>query len=362
MEGKVDILYYFENFTPEFLYIETAVLMILLTTLVFIWLYNKKRYNALKHQIPAGVVKNYLDSIIQNSSALKSSLFRDNLDASGLPSVMPISNLPGGDSIQVSSAGPGDDSARRNAELAALQAQLAEKLQIIKELESRLSNMPSGNSDGGDTSALEAQLKVANDEIERLKNSGDSSAAAAGGVDEGVHSQVVSERDELAEKLKEYEVIEDDLANLKRLKQENEQLKRSLGQEGGETQELIAEAPEPEDMIEPEPEEPVGLMEEESESVEEEVLEAEPEEPVLEEISEPEPEAEEEVLEAEAEEPVSEEISEPEVEEETVEAAAEEEEVALDAPDPAPEPVEAASDEDKKTPEDLLSEFEKMLG
>ena len=39
---------------------------------------------------------------------------------------------------------------------------------------------------------------------------------------------VTKERDEIRDRLKEFEIIADDLANLKRLQQENDQLKRSL--------------------------------------------------------------------------------------------------------------------------------------
>lgn len=44
---------------------------------------------------------------------------------------------------------------------------------------------------------------------------------------------VTKERDEIRDRLKEFEIISDDLANLKRLQQENEQLKRSLAAAGG---------------------------------------------------------------------------------------------------------------------------------
>ncbi len=345
----MDILYYFENFTPEFLYIETAILMILLTILVFIWLYNKKRYNALKHQIPAGVVKNYLDSIIQNSSSLKSSLFRDGVDVNGLPSVMPISNLPGGDSIEINTDTGSVDSARINAQLAALQAKINEKNAIIKELEDRLNNMPASGDE--DTAALEAQLKTANAQLVALKSQPTETAAV--GIDEGIHNEVVKERDELAEKLKEYEVIEDDLANLKRLKQENEQLKKSLG--GGDTEAGT---------------EVTMGSEAAPEEVAEEVQEASPVDDLMAEV--PFDEANQDEIDnafgGPAEEAVAEEsiidesssfvddVTEPSVAEEApVEQLTDsaEDETAELAPD---------SEEEKKTPEDLLSEFEKMLG
>jgi hypothetical protein len=214
MEGIVDLLHYFENQTAELLVLGTSIMTILFIILMFLWLYNKKKYNSLKHQIPAGVVKNYLDSIIQNSSSLKSSLFRGELGLDGVPSVMPISNLPGGDSIEIQTGG-GGGAPTNNAELAALQAQLAEKLNIIRELEDRLANMPATGGAEADPQVikeLETKIIEKEKEIQVLK---EAPAEGGGGVDESEHDKVKKERDDALEKLKEYEVIEDDLANLK---------------------------------------------------------------------------------------------------------------------------------------------------
>lgn len=125
------------------------------------------------------------------------------------------------------------------------------------------------------------------------------------------------ERDELQEKLKEYDLISDDISELTRLRQENEQLKNALNESGAE----IPAAPVAE---EPAAEVPV-------------------EEPAAEEPA--------------AEEPVAEE---PAAEEPAAEEPAAEEVVAEAAPAPAEEAAE--EDGDSKSPEDLLSEFEKMLG
>jgi hypothetical protein len=325
MEGIVDLLHYFENQTAELLVLGTSIMTILFIILMFLWLYNKKKYNSLKHQIPAGVVKNYLDSIIQNSSSLKSSLFRGELGLDGVPSVMPISNLPGGDSIEIQTGG-GGGAPTNNAELAALQAQLAEKLNIIRELEDRLANMPATGGAEADPQVikeLETKIIEKEKEIQVLK---EAPAEGGGGVDESEHDKVKKERDDALEKLKEYEVIEDDLANLKRLKQENEQLKKSL--EGGEEEETT--------VVEggSEPAEETTVVEGGSEPAEETTLVSGGEEAV------------DTDLQAAAE-PMTEDAP-------AVEAAAEE--VVDDAP-PGGDDVE-----EKKTPEDLLSEFEKMLG
>jgi hypothetical protein len=78
-----------------------AVLAILLAITVFLailllayWFYHRKFYRNLKHQIPATVVQNYLDSIISNSQSLKSSLL---LEDEPIPSVVPVEKLKSSD-------------------------------------------------------------------------------------------------------------------------------------------------------------------------------------------------------------------------------------------------------------------------
>ena len=264
-----------------------GVLFILATIFISLYIYNRKKYHNLKHQIPASVVKNYLDSIIQNSTALKSSLFRGGgleVDPSGIPSVLPLDQLAGaGQAVAGSSAGAGDEALR--AEVSRLQAQLAEKNLTITDLENKNTSL------SGDNKAKQERIE----ELERMLAEG-----AGGGSDEELSakvSEISKERDKLKEELEQYNIIADDLADLKRYKQENEQLKKALEEGGGAVPEA---APEPEAKAEPAP------------------------------APEPEPVAE---------------------------------------PEPTPEPVAAAEPEeeapaasDEKSPEDLLSEFEKMLG
>lgn len=245
MESIINLL---DHFTPEFLIIETALLVVIFSILVITWVYNKKKYQSLKHQIPAGVVKNYLDSIIQNSTALKSSLFRGgglDVAAAGIPSVMPVGQLGGGDSVAAS--GNPEELAQKNAEIANLRAQLQASQSQVKTLEVNLKEAD------GEIAALNKRIQ----ELENaLKNAGTgapvavAAAPSSGGDDSALKAElakVTKERDELMERLKEYEIIEDDLANLKRLQQENEQLKKALaGAPKGAATAAPAAAPTPE--------------------------------------------------------------------------------------------------------------------
>lgn len=300
------IINYFDKYSDQLFVIQIGFLVIILSVLVWIWYYNRKKYQHLKHQIPASVVKSYLDSIIQNSTALKSSLFRGggfDVDPSNIPSVMPLTDLPGSTQVGVDAGGD----AALKAQIAQLQAQLAEKINQVNELEAK-------------NAGLEGTVKQKQERIEELEKLLAEAQAGGGGGDPEAAAklaEMTKERDALKEELQQYDVISDDLANMKRLKQENEQLKKALADAGG----SVPEAP----------------AAEAAPAVEEPVAEAAPvvEEPVAEAPTEPE--------------------AAPAVEEPAAPAPAEP--VAA-----APEAPAAEEGGDDKSPEDLLSEFEKMLG
>lgn len=245
------------KFTDEAITITSLVLLFVLAVLIVYWLYNRRKFRQLTHQIPASVVKNYLDSIIQNSSSLKSSLFRGGgLEmGEGIPSVMPLKDLPAG-SISV---GSGDSEAlnQKVAEVNSLKSKLTDKDRVIAELEKRLENSSGGDSDAAEQVAiykkevtgLQEKLKLKDDEIKAAR-----AAAGSGGDTSELESRLEAlskERDDMRERLAEYEIIEEDLANLKRLQQENEQLKKELeGLRGGKAASAPAVEAEPEEVDE----------------------------------------------------------------------------------------------------------------
>lgn len=299
-----------------------GVIGVLCALLFFRWVYNKRKFNKLAHQIPAAVVKNYLDSIIQNSSSLKSSLFRGELGVGeGIPSVMPVGDISGGSNVEVDSA-LREQLNQKNAEISALKAKVSEKDNQLSELDQQI-NMLKSNSGGGggDNSAELAKIAELEAEIARLKAELEAAKANAGGGggDAAVQAQldeVTKERDELKDKLQEYEIIEDDLANLKRLQQENAELKAALEKGGGAPPAAAPAEEAPAEEPAPEPE--VNTAEEAP-------------------TADPQP-----------------------IEEAGAEEAAPAE------PAPSQEEIEEGADPklqgEEKSAEDLLSEFEKMLG
>jgi altronate dehydratase len=176
------------------------------------------------------------------------------------------------------------------------------------------------NSSQGNLTSAEAKIK----ELEALL----AQSKSGGGGDATLKSElkmVSKERDDLRDRLKEFEVIADDLANLKRLQQENDQLRKSLAAQGQKVPDFKEEAPkaalnqaEVSDLFE-------DLGQGESKTLDNAALE--------------------DFLSSAAEADLPQEVE--TIPEEPVLAAAE---------------VQETKKKSDKTPEDLLSEFEKMLG
>ena len=216
----------------------------------------------------------------------------------------------GGDGIAISGAPSTallEELNQKKAQIAALESQLLSSQKSCREVESKLVNSQ------GFLATAEAKIK----ELEALL----AQTRTSGGGDAAIQAElkmVSKERDEFRDRLKEFEIIADDLANLKRLQQENEQLKKSLGMQGVETISVVQE------------EVDVPLAQADVTDPFEELSKAE--------LDKNDNSALEEFL----SEPVA-------PDQEPIQASVE-------------APVDEKKSKSDKTPEDLLSEFEKMLG
>lgn len=211
------------KFTDETITVFSMLLLITMAGIIAYWFYNRKKFHQLTHEIPASVVKNYLDSIIQNSTSLKSSLFRGGgLDmGNGIPSVVPVGDLPASMNIGVGSGS--EEVNQKNAEIASLTLKLNDRTKQISDLEKRMLELGAGKGDRSEVDLLKKDLAALQAQL--------AEARAASGGDPNLQRDftvVTNERNDLRERLKEYEIIEEDLANLKRLQQENDQLKAEL--------------------------------------------------------------------------------------------------------------------------------------
>ena len=240
------------KFTDETITVFSMLLLITMAGIIAYWFYNRKKFHQLTHEIPASVVKNYLDSIIQNSTSLKSSLFRGGgLDmGNGIPSVVAVGDLPSSMSIGIGSGI--EEVNQKNAEIASLTLKLNDRSKQITDLEKRMQDLSAGKGGSAEADILKKELAILQGELSKAKASSGGDAALQRDI-----TIVTSERNDLRERLKEYEIIEEDLANLKRLQQENDQLKAELaalkkGAPQIKTPEVVAPpqlAPEPEEEI-----------------------------------------------------------------------------------------------------------------
>jgi hypothetical protein len=195
------LVFIFSRFTSEALLFEALLIFTLLAFYCSFFILRKRKFGSIEGQIPAGVVKAYLNELIVDAEQLRAQLF-GLLSSAGVPAheiphrINELQQTSGAAFLQAS-AGSGAT--------ASLEAKIAEQ---AKQIETFVA----------EKARIEADLIEA-------KNKG---ATAPTGDAPG--EKKLQEKIGLLEgKLAEYSVIEDDLANLKRLQQENAQLKAALG-------------------------------------------------------------------------------------------------------------------------------------
>lgn len=222
-------VYLFSKFTPEALLFEALLILILVTGYAAFWVLRKRRYGSVKNALPSGPVQAYLNELILSAEQLRAQLFgllgNQNPDllkhpgfgigtgmgAGAGPSLQSLLTPPAAGAV---SAGITDPEVQKKVQ--ALEARMVEQTRALETLVS-------------DKSRLETELVTAKSAAANVSSSmpsfggGDSSAA-----DAALQKRVA----ELEARLAEYNVIEDDLANLKRLQQENTLLKSQLNQAG----------------------------------------------------------------------------------------------------------------------------------
>lgn len=204
----------FSKFSEELIAAQLALLLVCTGTALYLLLVRKKKKESAEW-VPAAIVRAYLDRVQAEEREVRMKLFGELSATYGIPNptTAPLAAALG---TTVS-----DPSLLR--ELEALRAQLALSDQRVIEFDRNM------NALKAEKAALEQRLK------ELAAGAGSAGAAGAGpGSPEFVALQ--KEAQDLKEKLQEYSVIEDDLANLKKFQKENEQLRQRIGQlEGGAT-------------------------------------------------------------------------------------------------------------------------------
>jgi hypothetical protein len=210
----------FSRFTSEALLFEALIIFSLAALYTGFWLVRKRKFGVIEKQVPAGVVKYYLNELIVDAEELRAQLF-GMLTGHGVPAT-PLANVNfSGVSAGVSSTGmttgtshdASSAAVHAGGSLSTLEAKLAEQAKQIESFTSEKARI--------ERELLEA--KAATQSGAAPANNGDAAAMAK------LHEKIAI----LEGKLAEYSVIEDDLANLKRLQQENAALKAQLAAKGG---------------------------------------------------------------------------------------------------------------------------------
>jgi hypothetical protein len=222
------LVFIFSKFTSEALLFEALAIFSLLAVYCAFFILRKRKFGSIEGQIPAGVVKAYLNELIVDAEQLRAQLF-GLLSSAGVPAHEIPHRM---NELQASSGAAFLQGATPvGGSNAALEAKIAEQ---AKQIETFVA----------EKAKIEAEL------IE-VKNK-----SATTPTGDGQGEKKLQEKIGLLEgKLAEYSVIEDDLANLKRLQQENAQLKAALGNKAP-TPNVVTPPPAaaaPETTIDPDP-------------------------------------------------------------------------------------------------------------
>lgn len=231
-------VYLFSKFTHEALLFEALALFLGLFGYAIFYLIRKRKYGVAGREVPSNVMKIYLAQLMGDAEDIRTQLF--GLLGKGEASARLMANIQFQADGSVATGGAGATLAGAPITTTQLvqDPKLAEKL---KDLETKLANQ---------ANALDAVLN------EKMKLEEELATAQMGGAPgeigpkdnkvTGDRSNQMGERlKQLEAQLAEYAIIEDDLANLKRLQKENKELKTQLAGRGGEMPAATAPAAEP---------------------------------------------------------------------------------------------------------------------
>jgi predicted component of type VI protein secretion system len=210
-------IYIFSKFTPEALVLELAFIFILFGIYSIFWILRKRRYGVADQTLPSGPVKAYLNELIGAADHLRVQLF----------GLLP-GNIREGESQQAVSSGD-------NSEIGRILSKLETKLDAQGRAIEHLSLGGPLVAGGPAVPAFEPSL-----------------GGGGGPVDEAEVNSLKVKVDSLETRLAEYSIIEDDLANLKKIQQENVELRAALeALTGGRPLPPVAAAPLPKTVAEP---------------------------------------------------------------------------------------------------------------
>ncbi len=184
-----------------------AALLFFAMSLATYWLLVRKKKRESAEWVPAALVRAYLDRVRAEEHDIRIKLFGDSTPLTSAPVMAHLTQTP--HHVVVNTAGADPALAK---EIEALRVQLTMADQRSLEFDKLV------NALKAEKASLEQRLSAAQA----------AASAAPGSAPAAADPAVQKELQDLRAKLQEYEVIEDDLANLKKFQKENEQLRAQL--------------------------------------------------------------------------------------------------------------------------------------
>lgn len=195
------LVYFYSKFTEEFLLLGAAGIFALLSAYCYHWVIQKRRLGVARSQIPSAVVKSYLNQLINEAEFVRKQLFGLNNDGA---TAMPLGFGAAAQAVPTTAdASKTAISPDLLARLGSLESQLKDKESLVVNINVEkaklLEEIEVLRANSGGTAFIEQNQKQLTDKIKNLEA-----------------------------RLEEYALFEEDLANLKRLQQENASLKKRL--------------------------------------------------------------------------------------------------------------------------------------
>lgn len=217
-------VYLFSKFTHEALLFEALALFLGLFGYAVFYLIRKRKYGVAGKEVPSNVMKVYLAQLMGDAEEIRTQLF--GLVGKGEASARLMANVQfQADMPSIPSAGAGAMLAGAPVTTTQLvqDPKLAEKL---KELEKKLADQ----ANSLDT-VLNEKMKL-EEELANAKNRPEEAGKPVEKAAVDRSGQLGERVKQLEAQLAEYAIIEDDLANLKRLQKENKVLKQQIAESG----------------------------------------------------------------------------------------------------------------------------------
>lgn len=207
---------FFSKFSDELLMAQTALLFFALSLATY-WMLVRKKKRESAEWVPAALVRAYLDRVRADERDTRFKLFGEEYSAP-LTAAPTMAAFSGGMQPQQVVMNVSDPALAK--ELEALRVQLTMADQRSMEFDRMVNGLKA------EKTSLEQRLAQAQAAAAAVP-----AGATAGAADPALQKEL----QELRAKLQEYEVIEDDLANLKKFQKENEQLRQQIASGGGAT-------------------------------------------------------------------------------------------------------------------------------